>query len=67
MSSADAFLAWSERQAGEARHELFDGRVYVMSAERLLHARVKLAMTRLLEAANAGAGLSCEAFVDGIT
>ncbi len=64
--TADAFLAWSERQTGDARHELLDGHVHVMAAERAVHARTKLAMTRLLQAGIARAGLACEAFVDGM-
>ena len=64
--TADAFLAWSERQSGGERHELLDGRVYAMAAERAVHTRMKYAMTRLLEAGIAHAGLPCEAFVDGM-
>lgn len=64
--TADAFLAWSERRAGDVRHELLDGRVYTMAAEQAVHARVKYAVTRLLEAGIAEAGLPCEAFVDGM-
>ena len=64
--TAEAFLAWSERQAGDARHELLDGHVHVMAAERAVHARTKLAVTRLLQEGIARAGLACEAFVDGM-
>ena len=64
--TADAFLAWSERQTSDARHELLDGRVYAMAAERVVHARTKNAITRCLESAIAGSGLPCEAFVDGM-
>ncbi len=64
--TADAFLAWSERQAGEARHELLDGRVYAMAAERAVHARLKYTVTRLFEVGIAHAGLPYEAFVDGM-
>ena len=64
--TADAFLAWSEGQGGSSRHELFDGHVVKMSAERAIHTRTKFAVTRCLERAIAERHPPCEALVDGM-
>ena len=65
IMTVHAFLAWSERQ-GSPRHELFDGQVIAMAAERAIHARTKNAVSRHFERAIFEAQLPCEAFVDGM-
>ncbi len=64
--TADAFVVWSGRQQGSGRYELFDGSVIAMAAERIIHARIKNAVTRSFEREIADAGLPCEAIVDGM-
>ena len=39
--TAEAFVAWTETQPDRPRYELFDGHVYEMGAERLVHAEIK--------------------------
>lgn len=62
--SARAFAEWSERQ--NDRHELLDGVIVAMAAERLIHTKTKLAVANALARAIADAKLPCEAFVDGM-
>jgi Uma2 family endonuclease len=64
MTVAD-FLAWAETQEN-GRHELFHGRIVSMAPERAEHAQAKLRAANALEAAIRRAGVSCEAFVDGL-
>ena len=61
---AGTFALWSE--AADSRYELLDGTVHAMGSERAMHARAKNAVLRQLERAIAAAGLSCEAFPDGM-
>lgn len=64
--NAKAFIAWRETQPVGARYELYDGRVYEMSAERLVHARIKSRVHRQFERQIADRQLPCEAFPDGV-
>ncbi len=59
------FLAWAEAQ-DQGRYELFRGRIVAMAPERAEHAEVKFRVTAALDAAIRRAGLSCQAFVDGL-
>jgi len=61
-----AFLAFAERQE-RGRFELWRGEVVAMAPERVEHVRAKFAISRALAAAIGKAGLSCEAFVDGLS
>ncbi|HEY8566341.1 MAG TPA: Uma2 family endonuclease [Beijerinckiaceae bacterium] len=63
--TVDEFLAWAEERPG--RYELCDGEVVAMSPEQVLHARTKVAVQTALAAAIEAAGLSCEAFPNGLT
>jgi Uma2 family endonuclease len=63
--TADEFLAWASEHA-EGRYELVEGEIVAMAAERLGHARAKLAAVNALAAAIAERGLPCEAIVDGM-
>ena len=62
--TARAFVEWSERQ--QARHELLDGIIVAMAAERLIHAQTKLAIANALARGIAEAKLPCVALVDGM-
>lgn len=64
--TADEFLAWAMAQPEGARYELVAGEVVAMAPERAAHGRAKLAAVDALRAAVARAGLTCEAFVDGM-
>lgn len=64
--TADAFLAWAADQP-HGRYELVDGAVVAMAPERAVHARTKARTHRALEDAITRAGLTCEAFPDGMT
>jgi Uma2 family endonuclease len=63
---AQAFMAWRESRPEAARYELYDGQVYEMSAERLLHVRMKSRVHRQFERQIVDRGLPCEAFADGV-
>lgn len=62
--TADEFITWAEGQGG--RHELEDGFVVRLAAERATHARAKHRAARLLEEAISRAGVPCEVFPDGM-
>ena len=66
MSSAE-FLAWYETRPPGERHELVDGEIVTMAAERVRHVLVKddclIALRRAIEIA----GVRCTAFGDGMT
>ena len=64
--SADEFLDWAMAQPEGARYELVAGEVVAMPPERAVQGRTKLAAFDALRAAVAEAGLSCEAFIDGM-
>jgi len=64
--NAQAFMAWREAEPEGARYELYDGRVYEMSAERLVHARLKSRVHRQFERQIADRRLPCEALPDGV-
>jgi len=61
----DAFLAWADGRPG--RWELRDGRPFMMSPERAMHALTKYAAQESLKAAIQRAGLTCRMFPDGMT
>ena len=62
----EAFLAFAEKQE-RGRFELWRGELVAMAPERVEHVRAKFAISRALAAAIEKAGLSCEAFVDGLS
>jgi Uma2 family endonuclease len=64
--TAQAFMEWREAQPERVRYELYDGRIYEMSAERLIHARMKSRVHREFERQIADRRLPCEALPDGI-
>jgi len=59
------FLVWTETQAS-GRFELIDGTPVAMAPERAEHVAAKLRAANALAAAVARAGVSCQAFVDGL-
>ena len=64
--SAQAFMRWYEQQPEGIRCELFDGRIFEMSAERLAHVRIKSRVHRQFEREIADRQLQCEAMADGM-
>jgi Uma2 family endonuclease len=64
--TADEFLTWAEAQE-RGRFELVAGETVAMAPEMVEHGRAKFAMAVALRDAIAKAGLSCEAFVDGLS
>jgi Uma2 family endonuclease len=66
--TADEFLAWVAKQPKEAgRFELIDGLVIMQQSERLVHARTKGRLFRVLANALEKIGSRREAIVDGPT
>ena len=63
--SVEEFLTWAIGQP--RRHELIEGVPVAMAPERAVHARVKANVWSALRDAISVAGLSCEAFPDGLT
>jgi Uma2 family endonuclease len=63
--NVDEYLAWAEGRPG--RYELYEGVVYAMSPERVIHAEIKLAVHLALVAAIRGRGLPCHVLPDGVT
>jgi Uma2 family endonuclease len=59
------FLAWAETQES-GRFELIRGQIVAMASERSEHVRAMQRAFRAFEDAAARAGVSCEAFVDGL-
>lgn len=64
--SVAAFLAWTDGQPDEPRHELEAGRAVAMVPELLAHVRAKYRVRTLLDDAIRRAGLPCEAIGDGV-
>ena len=62
--TVDDFLAWAESQ-DQGIYELWEGRVFAMAPQTLVHVRVKRAAADALRAAISKAGAPCESFVDG--
>ena len=60
------FRRWAELQP-RGRYERVGGKVVTMAPERIAHVRVKARTWQALDRAIRGAGLSCEAFGDGVT
>jgi Uma2 family endonuclease len=65
ISRAD-FRAWAEQQP-RGRFERVDGRVVPMTAERIVHIQLKMAVWRALDDAVRAAGIQCQALGDGAT
>jgi Uma2 family endonuclease len=63
--TADEFLIWADAQAN-GRYELVCGELFAMAPERADHARVKAATWAALKSAIKRAGVTCEAFIDGL-
>lgn len=63
--TVEEFLVWEEGRDG--RHELIDGRVVEMQAERNAHALVKANAFTALRQAIAKAGIPCRAWMDGVS
>lgn len=63
--NVDEFLAWAAHQPG--RYELFNGVVYAMTPERVVHAETKFAVAKARDAAVEQAGLTCWVLPDGMT
>jgi Uma2 family endonuclease len=59
------FLAWAETQENP-RFELIDGRPIAMAPERSEHVQAKMWAATALGAAIRRAGVTCQAFVDGL-
>jgi Uma2 family endonuclease len=59
------FLAWAQTQDA-GRHELIGGEIVALAPECSAHVQAKRRAANLLEAAILRAGLTCEAFVDGL-
>ncbi len=64
--TAEEFLAWAVEQPEGQRYELMDGEVVGMASKRVAHARAKGLIYRRLFEAVRDAGLTCEAFPDGV-
>lgn len=63
--TVDDFLAWAEGRPG--RHELYNGVVYAMAPERVVHGQVKFAIQTALANGIRGAGIPCHMLPDGMT
>jgi Uma2 family endonuclease len=63
--TVDEFLAWAEDQPG--RYELYDGIVYAMTPERVVHAEIKFAVQGALANAIRARGVPCHMLPDGMT
>jgi Uma2 family endonuclease len=64
--TAEAFMAWIEAQPDRPRYELLDGRIYEMSAERLIHAELKARIVSEFRRQIAERKLRCQALGDGM-
>ncbi len=65
LMDVDAFLEWAWRREGT--YELHEGRPVAMSPERVRHAGTKTEAVVALREAIRRSGLTCRAYVDGIT
>src|SRR5215471_6875193 len=63
--NVDEYLAWAEGRPG--RYELYDGVVYAMAPQRVIHAEIKLAVHIAFVAAIRERGLPCHVLPDGMT
>ena len=63
--TVDEFLAWSQEQDG--RYELFEGRAYAKSPQRVGHGRMKYKVQKELERALLAAGCECQMLPNGMT
>jgi Uma2 family endonuclease len=64
--SVEEFLAWSDAQPGDERHELIGGVPMAVAPERVRHVDGKFAATVALKSAVSSAGLGCRRFIDGV-
>lgn len=62
--SREEYRRWAEQRPG--RYERIDGVVVAMAPERAAHARLKARVFELLKGGITVAGLSCEAWPDGM-
>ena len=67
LMTVDAFLAWWEDQATDARYELIGGEIVAMSPERTGHMERKFAVAVALTEAIKRVGQDCWALPDGAT
>jgi Uma2 family endonuclease len=63
--NVDEYLAWAEGRPG--RYELYDGVVYTMAPQQVIHAEIKLAVHLAFVAAIRERGLPCHVLPDGMT
>lgn len=63
--TVEEFLHWEEGREG--RHELIDGEIVEMQAERNAHALVKSNVFLALRSGIARAGVPCRAWMDGVS
>jgi Uma2 family endonuclease len=66
FADREAYFDWAMAQP-RGRFERIDGEVVAMAPERAGHARIKARVWTALEDAITEAGVSCEAFPDGMT
>lgn len=64
--AAAEFISWAMEQPETEHYELVAGEIVRMSPERVVHARVKGRLFRLLDEAIRAHHLPCEAFPDGL-
>lgn len=62
--TAEEFLAWNEGRPG--RYELVDGEVFAQASERVVHAKIKMAVASALQNAVRRAGAPCHVLPDGV-
>jgi Uma2 family endonuclease len=65
--TADEFIAWAIQQPEGRHYELVDGEVVAMAPERAGHARTKGRVHEALGRAIRAAGVTCEAYPDGMS
>lgn len=65
--TVDQYLAWARTQSDPPRTELINGQIVAMSPERVAHNRTKIKVLLALRQALLTAGVTGEAFIDGLT
>ena len=65
--TADEFITWAMQQPEGCHYELVGREAVRMAPERVAHVRIKGQVYARLSDAIRAAGLSCEAFVDGLS
>ena len=64
--SADAYMTWYDDQPDGKRYELFDGLVYEMQSERLIHGEIKIRVAEIFRRQIRERALPCHALGDGM-